>query len=339
VSAPRVSVLLPVRNAEATLERCLASLQAQTLADHEVVAVDDGSADGSGARLEAWAAGDPRVRVARGPAAGLCAALNRAASLARAAVVARMDADDVALPERLARQWTRLHAGPPADIVGTQVVVRSDAPVTEGLRRYVEWQNALTTHEAIVDDLWVESPLVHPTVMMRAAALERLGGYRDFAGPEDYDLWLRAEGTGLRFAKVEAVLLEWWDSPGRLTRADARYAAARFFELKVESLAARHLTGGRPVVVWGAGPIGKRWGRALVARGHTLLAYVEVHPRRIGVRIHGAPVVSVDGLPRVAGISAALHLAAVGQPGRRAAIRDAAAGAGLRSGRDLVAVA
>jgi hypothetical protein len=75
----------------------------------------------------------------------------------------------------------------------------------------------------MVADLFVESPLVHPSVMARAAALRALGGYRVFDGPEDYDLWLRAHAAGLRFAKLSEVLLDWRDSPRRLTRRDPRY--------------------------------------------------------------------------------------------------------------------
>ena len=101
---PAVSVLLPVRDAASTLAACLDSLAAQTLADHEVVAVDDGSMDGSGERLGARAAADPRVRVFRTPPRGLVPALTLALAEARAPLVARMDADDVAHPPRLEAQ-------------------------------------------------------------------------------------------------------------------------------------------------------------------------------------------------------------------------------------------
>jgi hypothetical protein len=248
-----------------------------------------------------------------------------------------MDADDTCAPERLERQWARFQRGPEVDVLGTRVrVAKADGPITDGLRDYVAWQNALLSHDAIVGDLWVESPLVHPSVMMRATALRALGGYRDFDGPEDYDLWLRAEQAGLRFEKLEDVLLDWWDSPARLTRANARYAAARFFALKLAALESRHLARAQGVVIWGSGPIGKRWARALRERGHHVRAFVEVAPRKLGTSIHGAPVVPVTEAGRFAG---ALHLAAVGQPGRRPAVRAAAAALGLRDGRELIAVA
>ena len=332
---PAVSVLLPVRDARRTLPACLRSLRAQTLADHEVVAVDDGSTDGSGEILEAWSREDPRVRVARTPARGLVAALNTASGLARAGYLARMDADDVAHPERLALQAARLAEDPATAILGCRVRLVGGARAgNAGMRAYVRWLNGLVDHETIARDLLVESPLAHPSVMMRATALRALRGYRDFDGPEDYDLWLRAWGAGLRFAKLERSLLLWRDGPRRLTRRDPRYAADRFLALKVGALLAGPLRGERKVVIWGAGPIGKTWARALGNK--RVAAFVEVAPRRIGQTIHGAPVVEVAAAPRFSGC---LHLAAVGRPGARERIRQEARRLGLLEGRDLVAVA
>jgi hypothetical protein len=203
------------------------------------------------------------------------------------------------------------------------------------MRNYVRWSNALVEHDDIVADLFVESPLVHPTVMMRRPALHALFGWRAFDGPEDYDLWLRAHAAGLRFGKVDEALLLWRDRPTRLTRTDPRYAASRFFALKIDSLERVRLGAGRDLVIWGAGRIGKKWARALATRGHRVSAFVEVNPAKIGKRIHGAVVHGTDAVPAPPG---ALHLAAVGQPGARSRIRAEAARQGVRL-RDLVAVA
>jgi glycosyltransferase involved in cell wall biosynthesis len=333
---PRVSVLLPVRNAEATLGQCLASLAAQTLDDHEVVAVDDHSTDGSRALLEQAARGDERLRLVDNPGGGLVAALNAAAAAARAALLARMDADDVSHPDRLRAQAARLESEATLTVLGTRVRLFGGTRLNQGMRTYVRWLNALLDHDAIVRDLYVESPLAHPSVMMRASLLARLGGYRDFDGPEDYDLWLRAHAAGARFAKLPEVLLDWRDAPGRLSRTDPRYGAARFREVKIRALERGPLAHRPRAVVWGAGPIGKGWSKALAARGHPVAAFVEVHPGRLGQRIHGVPVLSVEG---AAGMQGALHLAAVGQPGAREEIRRHAARLGLVDGDDLIAVA
>jgi glycosyltransferase involved in cell wall biosynthesis len=334
---PRVSVVLPVRDAEDTLAECLDSLAAQTLANHQVVAVDDGSEDGSAALLEARAREDRRLLVVRTPPLGLVPALNRGLEEASAPLVARMDADDVAHPERLEKQVARLEGDPRTDILGCRVELLSTpgVPPSGGMRRYVDWLNGLLDHESMAEERFVESPLVHPSAVVRRRALAGLGGWRDLDGPEDYDLWLRAFDAGQRFAKLPEVLLRWRDRPRRLTRTDPRYGPERFLQVKLEALVRGPLAGGREVVVWGAGPVGKGWSRALQAAGHPVRAFVEIDPRKIGASVHGAPVIDVSR----AGLKGPLHLAAVGQPGARERIRLEAGRLGLVAGQDLVAVA
>jgi glycosyltransferase involved in cell wall biosynthesis len=333
-----MSVLLPVRDAEPYLDACLDSLAAQTLADHEVVAVDDGSRDGGGEALERRARADARLRVFRTEPRGLVAALGLALEKARAPLVARMDGDDVAHPERLALQALRLETDATVDVLGCRVELCGvpGAMPGQGMRAHVEWLNSLLDHEAMAGDRFVDSPIVHPTVAMRTATLRRLGGWREFDGPEDYDLWLRAFEAGLRFAKLDETLLAWRDRPGRLTRADSRYAPDRFLALKRDALRRGPLAGHRSAVVWGAGPVGKAWALSLLAAGHTVAAFAEVDRRKIGARIHGTPVLGAEEAARLRG---PLHLAAVGQKGARERIRFFAAARGLVDGVDLIAVA
>jgi hypothetical protein len=247
-----------------------------------------------------------------------------------------MDADDRADPRRLALQAARMRDELRLGILGTRVRLFGAAGPNAGMRAYVAWLNGLQEHVDIVRDIWVESPLAHPSVMLRASVVQALGGYREVDGPEDYDLWLRAYGAGVRFASLPDVLLDWRDGAGRLSRTDGRYAPERFRALKIEALERGPLRG-RAVVLWGAGPIGKGWARALSARGHQVLAFVEVAPRKVGERIQGVPVVRVREAAAVA--PGALHLAAVGQAGARERIRVEAARQGLVDGEDLVAVA
>jgi len=332
-AAPRVSVLLPVKDAAPTLSECLASLRGQTLRDFEVLAVDDGSSDSSPALLRQAAAQDPRIRVLPAERSGLVAALNTGLAAARGSLLARMDADDVARPDRLERQARALEAEGAPDVLGSRVEVLGGAD-NEGMRAYVAWSNGLLDDAAIRRDLFVESPLVHPSVMTPTRLLRGLGGYRLYDGPEDYDLWLRAAAAGARFAKLAEPLLLWRDREDRLTRVDPRYAAARFRARKLEALLQGPLAD-REAVIWGAGPIGKAWARGLLARGASVRAFVEVDPRKLGRLIHGAAVVDVAA---GAALREAVHLAAVGQPGARERIRREALRHGLAEG-SLVAVA
>jgi glycosyltransferase involved in cell wall biosynthesis len=331
-----ISVILPVRNGGETLGACLGSLGAQTLRDYDLVAIDDGSTDDTPALLARSAARDARLRVLRMPARGLVQALNMGLAAAAGRFIARMDADDIAHPERLARQLARLRADDGVDVLASRVSLLSSTPEpNSGMRRYVEWTNGLLDHASISRGLYVDAPLVHPSVMLRRTVLEALGGYREFDGPEDCDLWLRAHEHGFRFSKLPEFLLHWRDTPDRLTRTDARDRAERFQALKIEALGRGPLVGKRAVVVWGAGPIGKSWARALQASGYRVQAFVEVNPRRVGQSILGVPVVPVPA----AGLRGPLHIAAVGQPGARERILLEMSRLGLVEGLDFVAVA
>ena len=341
--APAVSVLLPVRDGAAHLAEAIASLEAQTLEDFEVLAVDDGSTDATPALLADWAARDPRVRAVRQEAAGIVPALERARAAARGRYLARMDADDVCAPTRLAEQFALMESDPTLVGCGCSIEYFPADTVRDGALRYQEWLNAAVTPEEIERHLFVECPLAHPTFFLRADAVDAVGGYRDPGWPEDYDLLIRlwANGVGARaargrLAQVAEPLLRWREGPDRLSRTHPRYAPEAFLACKVHYLRRTLLKGTRGAVLWGAGPVGKAAARALQEAGTPVLAFVEVDPRKVGQEIHGAPVLD---LGEGAGIEGALHLAAVGQPGARDDIRDLLEAAGLAELRDFVAIA
>ncbi|MFO1061553.1 MAG: glycosyltransferase [Dongiaceae bacterium] len=185
-AAALVSVIMPVRDGARHLAAALDSIRRQSLAAIEILAVDDGSRDATPALLAAAARDEPRLRVVRQEPAGIVAALNRAVAEARAPLLARMDADDVAWPERLARQAAFLDAHPAVAAVGGGCRLIDRHGRVLGL-----WQPPTGPAE-IAARLPAENCLSHPTVTMRRAAVLQAGGYRAaFAGCEDYDLWLR----------------------------------------------------------------------------------------------------------------------------------------------------
>ena len=314
---PAVSVLLPVHDAAGTLPSALRSLCRQSLRDFEVVAVDDGSTDDSAAILADFAARDDRIRVVRRPHRGLCAALNLGLEQCRAPLVARMDADDLAARRRLELQRDFLRRRPDVDVVGSQVIMAPRRLVTDGMARYQAWLNQLLSPARIRRELWVESPLCHPSVMMPSELLRRVGAYRDRGWPEDYDLWLRLDRQGAAMAKVEAPLLLWREGDQRLTRRSPSYAREQFLRLKLHHLERR--LHGRRVLVWGAGMEGKPWMKALRKRGLLADRVVDIDPRKIGQTIHGCKVIRPEELP--APDPGILVLAAVGAPGARDVIR------------------
>lgn len=208
---PAVSVLLPVRNGGAFLRPALRSLLAQTMTDFEVIVLDDGSSDGSQQLARSFA--DERIRVVEdGRHMGLAARLNQGVQLARAGLVARMDADDICLPRRFALQQAYLAAHPEVDLVGCRVAVFRDSEIL-GLLPHA------AGHEALVARPWHTIPLPHPTWMGRRAWFER-HRYRipEVLRAEDQDLLMRAAPTS-RYACLPDVLLAYRLGPPNLRKS------------------------------------------------------------------------------------------------------------------------
>ena len=183
---PAISVIMAVRDAGSFLEPALQSLADQTFTDYELILVDNNSRDGTDRIMSAWAAKDQRVRLYRSNSLGLARCLNFAATHARAPLLARLDGDDVILPDRLSRQHARLKQQPEIGLLGACVEVigkddnligRRHLPLTDAeLRQFLRKGN----------------PFVHSTIMMRRSLFELLGGYRaSLRICEDFDLWCR----------------------------------------------------------------------------------------------------------------------------------------------------
>ena len=178
---PRISVVMPVRNGERFLREALDSTLEQALGDLELIVVDDGSTDATAAILADAARRDSRARIHRQAPGGLTVALNAGCALARAPLIARMDADDVMLPGRLERQVEFLDAHRDVALLGGGIVL-----IDEDGR---EIDREPGRREL---DFLERNELTHATVTMRADAFRALGGYR-LDQSEDYDLWLRFE--------------------------------------------------------------------------------------------------------------------------------------------------
>ncbi len=284
---------MPVRDAAPWLAECLASIATQTEPSFELVAVDDGSTDASRAILDAAARRDARVRVlqTRSDDRGIVAALNVALGAARAPYLARMDADDRMLPHRLAVQAATLDSDASLFGVASRATAFPPEALRDGMRAYLEWQNALVSPEDLARDRFVESPVLHPSVLLRTDAVRAaLGGWRETAWPEDWDFFLRAFAAGLRIARVPDVLLEWRLHDRQLTRTHGRYSEEALMEARAFHLA-RHLevvAGRRPLWILGAGPVGKRLVKALARRGAVASGLADVDPRKIGGVVRGA---------------------------------------------------
>jgi hypothetical protein len=211
--------------------------------------------------------------------------------------VARLDADDRCHPERLARQAAFLDSHPEVSLVSCRVAGFPPGQVREGFRVYLDWLNSLLSDADIRREIFVESPLPHPSVMFRKEAVVAAGGYQDHGWAEDYDLWLRLYLAGRRFARLPEVLVEWRERPERLTRTDSRYSLENFLRCKAHYLALGPLAGRDAVFVWGAGMTGRRLSKHLLRRGLPLVAFIDIDPRKIGNTRHGLPILPPEDLP------------------------------------------
>ncbi len=335
-----ISILMPCHNAEATLGGAIESIERQSYQDFELVAVDDGSTDGTPQVLARWARTDARIRVISQPHGGIITALNAGLAACRSELIARMDADDLAHPDRLRRQIEFLKAQPEVAVVGCLVEAFPRELVRQGFRVYLEWQNALVTDEEIRKEIFVESPFAHPSVAFRRKWIQQVGGYQERGWAEDYDLWLRLYLARARFGKIAAVLHYWNERPDRLTRTDRRYSLENFLRAKAYYLARGPLQDRDSVILWGAGMTGRRISKHLLRQAVPLKAFVDIDPRKIGRTRYGLPILTSEALPEVWRSSPRpAVLSAVGARGARQLIRSRLTGWGLREGRDWWSVA
>ncbi|WP_322964778.1 glycosyltransferase family 2 protein [Sphingomonas fuzhouensis] len=239
MTSPRITVALSVHNNAPFLAAALDSMLAQSFGDFELLVVNDGSTDASRAIIDDYAARDPRVRAIHQPNRGLIASLNLMIAEARGEYIARMDGDDIALPERFARQIAFLDAHPDHGVVGSRVIAMRE----NGEDRIERPIDHPVSTEAVHAALESGPLLCHPSVMMRRSLLMAVGGYRAaYRHCEDYDLWLRlAERT--RMANLPERLLRYRYSD---TQVSNRHAVALNYGAAMARLCRAERMAGRP---------------------------------------------------------------------------------------------
>lgn len=328
---PRLSVLLPVHNAADTLTACLESLKLQTFSDFEIVAVDHASEDSSREILKDWAMRDARLHIVRSQASSLPNVLNEGIAQCEGELIARMDADDLSLPARFARQIQALDRDPRLSFTGARVQFFGEGEISEGTRQYGAWVNSLATHDDVMRELFIECPLPHPTWLARREVFEK-HRYFDDGMPEDYHLLLRAAAGGMRMAKPEGVLLRWREHPRRHSRQHPRYGRPAFMKLRARFLR-RMVIKDSPCILWGAGDRARLLARNLLDEGATIKNVVGWTPEGSqSTTVHGVEVIPPDAIPfQLPGPL----IVCVGSPGVRDEVRAWAMGRYWVEGKDF----
>jgi hypothetical protein len=246
-----------------------------------------------------------------------------------------MDGDDVMHRERIEAQVAALESRPEWQAAGCHVRLFPRARLGPGYREYEAWINGIDGPASVRREAFVECPVAHPTLIVRRERLAELG-YRDAGWPEDYDLLLRMLAAGDEVGMVPRRLLGWRVRRDRLSLTAPAYRTERFIACKAHFLAATFLARTSRYVLWGYGATGRALRRALADVGKQPSHIVEVHPGRIGNRIHGAPVVPPAALPRLPRRPVVASVAGLGP---RAQVRRALAALHFVELRDFVCAA
>lgn len=213
----QISVIMPVYNAGKFLLPAIDSILQQSFTDFEFLICDDCSSDGSGDVLSRAANRDPRIKLLRNEKnSGITFTLNKLIAHASTPLLARMDADDMAFPERLALQFKFMQNHPDVAVAGGQLAIIGEENESLGSRIYP------AAFADIRKVLLCQNPLAHPTVMMRKSAVENLGGYIDQTGCEDYYLWLRMVENGFELANLPEKLLHYRLNANQIKQRDMK---------------------------------------------------------------------------------------------------------------------
>jgi glycosyltransferase involved in cell wall biosynthesis len=236
---PAITVLMAVRNPHREyLRQAVDSVLTQTFANFEFLIIEDPSRISTGDILADL--NDARIRLHRNDTPlGLARSLNAGVALARAGLIARLDADDACLPQRLERQFAFLGLHPEVDVYGSRIIVIDE----DG--RPIARRNLPTSHDAIVKQLQRTNALSHPSVMFRKASVEAAGGYEPTQVVEDFELWCRMATRGARFAASEEPLIFYRFHPGALKFSLVHPTIASMIEIKTRYFGGRLGAGDR----------------------------------------------------------------------------------------------
>ena len=331
----KVSILLPFHNASGTLDAAIASIAQQTMQEWELILIDNASHDDGGSIARRWTENDHRITLIEEPRIGIAHALNTGLKHARGAYFARMDADDISHPDRLAKQVAYLDAHPEIGVLGTRTRFETTVEKSSGMAWFVHWQNAIITPKEHYVKRFVDAPLAHPTVMFRRELVDRHGDYHIGPLPEDHELWLRWMHHGVRCAKLSEELLTWNDHAHRLSRTHPNYSVDAFFTTKAKWIArwyARKFPVACPVIIAGTSNLCRARARKLEAEGVRISGFTDVRQREVP----GYRFIPHDELPAS---GEALVISFISQRGTGDRIAEFLASRGLVEGEDFLLAA
>ena len=283
---------MPVKNAGPYLKPCLDSILAQTHTDWELVAINDGSSDGSEQVLMEYADKHKNITVAGSEGVGIISALRMAYSLCSGELIHRMDADDLMPAHKLEWMSDAMENG--AVVTGKVSYFCDELEVGDGFLNYTDWLNSLMEGGDFWRDVYRECPVPSSAWMMYRQDFERIGGFNSDLMPEDYDLAFRMLKYKLRVIRLNQVIHHWRDSETRVSRNEEKYFPIAYLPLKVHYFLELHRDDSKPLVLWGAGKKGKLVAKELLKR-KVSFTWITNNEKKMGRDIYGVLIQSEDG--------------------------------------------
>ncbi len=332
---PKVTVILPFFNSGEELDMAIQSIVDQTYTNWTLILVSN-NGDETGLDIaNRWRADDERIVQIEETQQGISFALNTGLRHTNSEYIARMDADDLSHPERLAQQVAFLDNNPDIDVVSTQTTFDTQISGSTGYSLFVDWQNSIITPDEHALSRFIESPLAHPTVMFRKSLTDKYGFYDTGRVPEDYELWLRWLDEDVKFHKLPSQLLTWTDHPSRLSRNHDNYCKEAFFTIKCHYLAKwikHNVPSNKKIIVCGSSRTGRKRADLLKELGVNVFGFTDVKKR---------PNRQVNFVPyqQITDPEPWFLINFIGRRGVGEAIRQHFAKLGFKEGKDLILAA
>lgn len=279
-----IDIILPNYNNGIHLRYAILSILRQTHKDFQIIVIDDGSTDDSLNFLPK----DSRIKIIQKKHSGLVDSLNTGIENSQSNWVARMDGDDIMHPQRLEIQ-IQYAINHNLDWVSCCVQSFQHPKNQRGYPDYLKWHNTCLTHDEIIQNAFIECPLIHPTWLMKRSLFEQYGLYKEGTFPEDYEFFLRTHRKA-NMGKVNQILHYWRDSPKRLSRTSKRYSHEAFRTLKTEHFP---LKNNEQFVIFGAGKGGRLLTRELKHKNVQPKYFVDISPKKYGKTIYDISIISM----------------------------------------------
>lgn len=286
---------MPVKNAGLYLEDCIVSIQSQTEANWELIAVNDGSTDNSEDILNWFRSVDERIQYVNNKGKGIIDALKNGYAESHGGLIHRMDADDLMVTEKLALLKVKLLTVGEGHVATGKVEYFAEDGVNEGYLKYQDWLNELCETNSHWKELFKECVIASPNWMMYRSDFEKCGSFNSEIYPEDYDLVFRMYQAGIKVACVNSITHLWRDHQERSSRNDDNYVAFTFFEIKLRYFLSLKYDSNRPLSVWGAGKKGKDLAKKLQAQ-NVPFTWVSNNPNKHGKEIYDQLMESFESI-------------------------------------------